>query len=479
VIAAAAVMTAILIGYPMLVAPALSVKAPPSATPKYIFIFLADGGGLAQLELTRQYSQHVHNAGLVITDKIMKEGTVGLMTTHAANSLSTDSAAAATALACGCKAKIGMLGICEDGSQPKSALELAKANGMRIGLITNAAVYDATPAAFSTHLSGRSKYSEIIDQYLRLEPDILMGGGRNVFLPAVKTGSRRWDLKDMIGLFEQKGYTYVSKKAELLAAGGPKILGLFSMEEMSFEIDRDQSVEPSIYDMTAAAIRSLREHNSRGFAVLIESENIDSAAHWTDVASLVRDFREFDRAVGLAYEFYRAHPAETLILIVSDHDTGGLGLIQGLKDLRSTRDSNRAVATPVDLKKIESIPISLKRASEILGPNPTAASIDHLMETYFKGFSLAPDFKEQMIKRQPFSRSIFSDPIKNGLGMMVANNTQAYWLTTAHTHQPVFVAALGTGADKFGGYQDNAEFGKKLRNILEHDARGRQASGKH
>jgi alkaline phosphatase len=51
--------------------------------------------------------------------------------------------------------------------------------------------------------------------------------------------------------------------------------------------------------------------------------------------------------------------------------------------------------------------------------------------------------------------------------MMVANNTQAYWQTTSHTNHPVFVAALGPGAEKFRGYQDNTDFGKNLKAILE------------
>src|SRR5262249_9552551 len=81
--------------------------------------------------------------------------------------------------------------------------------------------------------------------------------------------------------------------------------------------------------------------------------------------------------------------------------------------------------------------------------------------------TLPPDYKEAIIKRQPISRTIFVDPTINALGMMIANNTQAYWLTTAHTNQPVFVAALGAGAEQFRGYQDNADFGKKLKALLE------------
>src|SRR5918996_2887103 len=89
------------------IAAAAQREAAAPVAPKYVFLFLADGAGITHMEITRQYNRVVHNEGLVISDKIMKEGTVGLMTTHAADSLSTDSAAAATAMASGCKANNG------------------------------------------------------------------------------------------------------------------------------------------------------------------------------------------------------------------------------------------------------------------------------------------------------------------------------------------------------------------------------------
>jgi alkaline phosphatase len=438
-----------------------------SAAPKYIFLFLADGAGIAHMEITRQYNRVVHNEGLVIVDRIMKEGTLGLLTTDAADSLSTDSAAAATALASGCKAKLGALGICADGSVPKTAMEIAKENGMRVGLVTNAAIYDASPAAFVNHVPNRRNYAAILNRYLELEPDVLFGGGKEQFLPKSQPGSRRSDETDLIAAFTKKGYLQVSNRQELEQAQGGKALGLFSSGDMSFEIDRNKQSEPSVYDMTQAVIRLLHNGNPHGFFVFIENENVDTASHQTDIASMIRDYREFDRAVGLAYEFYKKYPRETLILVTSDHETGGLGFTLALKDLSSTRGSNQVAATIDDLKKLDSIPISLKKASGILGPNPTGEAIDNLMKEYFKGFTLAPDYKEAIIKRKPISRSIFIDPTINALGMMIANNTQAYWLTTAHTNQPVFVAALGAGAEKFKGYQDNADFGKKLKALLE------------
>jgi alkaline phosphatase len=451
------------------ISPPLLSQTPAAAsrTPKYVFLFLADGAGIAHMEIARQYSRQIHNEGFVIVDKIIKEGAVGLMTTHAADALSTDSAAAATALAVGCKANIAALGVCADGTVPASSMELAKQRGMKLALVTNAAVYDASPAAFVCHVPNRRDYATIVTRYLDLEPDLVLGGGKDQFLPKSQPGSRRGDEMDIIGAFEKKGFRHVTNKAELDNAERGKILGLFSQRDMSFEIDRDKNNEPSIYDMTRAAIRVLNNKNPRGFFAFIESENIDSAGHLSDIASVIHDYREFDRAVGLAYEFYRKYPRETLIIVTSDHETGGLGFTLGLKDLTSTKPENYAVGTTEDFKKIQSIGISLRHASQILGRNLTGEAVDKLMNEHFRGFTLAPEFKEAIIKRQPTSRTLFTDPIAQALGAMVANNTQAYWQTSGHTNQPVMVAALGVGSERFKGYYDNADFGKKLKAIIE------------
>lgn len=366
--------------------------------PRYIFIFLADGAGITHLEVSRMYSQRFpeEKGGRVISDKIMREGFLGLITTHSADSLITDSAAAATAMAAGCKAKNRAVGICADGSVPKTVLELAQEKGWRIGLATNSTIYDATPAAFASHVDSRRLFSSIVDQYLRLEPDLLLGGGRDHFLPEDQPGGQRKDQKDVITLFQKKGYRYASTKNELLEAKGPRVLGLFSLGPMSLEKDRDPKTEPSIYDMTHAALRILQRDLTRGFAILIENEHIDSAAHSSDTLSLILDFRELDRAVGLAYEFYKSHPEETLILVTSDHETGGL-ILRSRKTLRSLLGS---------------------QLSDLLGHES-------------------------------------------------AKDAEVYWSTTGHTSQPVFVGALGVGAERFRGYQDNTDFAKHLLALLQ------------
>jgi alkaline phosphatase len=447
----------------------LTVAQPrsPATTPKYVFLFLSDGGGMAHLEIARQYRRQILNENFVIVDKIMKEGSVGVMTTHAADSLSTDSAAAATALAGGCKANLGALGVCADGTIPVSAMELARRRGMRLALITNATVYDASPAAFVCHVPNRRDFPAILSRYLDLAPDVLMGGGKEQFVAKRQHGSFHDDEADALGAFLKKNYHLVENKTELERVNSGKLLGLFAAKDMSFEIDRDKTREPSIYDMTRAALKVLHDHNPHGFFAFIESENIDTASHLSDITSVIHEYREFDRAVGLAYEFYRKYPRETLILVTSDHETGGLGFTLALKDLSSTTASNQVAGTVEDFKKLQSIDISLQKAAQILGPQPNPEAIEKMMREHFRGFTLAPEFKDAMIRRQPLSRTLFGNITANTLGLMVANNTQIYWQNSAHTNQPVLIAALGASAEKFRGYYDNADFGRKLKAVIE------------
>jgi alkaline phosphatase len=446
---------------------ALGQPRPSFGTPKYVFLFLSDGAGMAHLEIARQYTRHIHNEGFTIVDKIVKEGAIGVMTTHAADSLSTDSAAAATAMANGCKANIGGLGICADGTIPTSAMDLAKRRGMNLAVITTAAIYDSSPAAFLCHVPNRRDYPAILSRYLEMDPMILMGGGKDQFVRKDRPADRSADNNDMFAAFEKRGYIIVSNKQELAKASRSKVLGLFGQRDLPFELDRDKATEPSVADMTRAAIRLLHDQSPKGFFAFIESENTDSASHLSDVASLIQDYREFDRAVGVAYEFYRKYPRETLILVASDHETGGLGFTQALKDLSSTRFENQAAGTTADFKKLQGIKISLRKATERLGRNPTSESVDKLMHDHFPGFTLAPEYKDAIIKRQPISRTLFTDPVAQALGAMVANNIQAYWQTSTHTNAPVLVAALGIGAERFKGYYDNAEFGVKLKKLFE------------
>ena len=228
-----------------------------------------------------------------------------MLTVHSADSFVTDSAAAATAMSIGHKTNNGMTGMTPDGTRMSTVMEAAKSAGKRIGLVTTAAVHDATPAAFAAHAKSRREAQAIVDQFLALEPDVLLGGGRDFFLPKGTGGGRRTDGRDVLAAFGARGYDVVQTPAALGEARGRRLVGLFADEDLDHEIDRDAKEQPSTAEMTAAALRVLSADNPNGFVLLVENEGIDTAGHRNDAAALMRDLWALDDALQVVLEFQR------------------------------------------------------------------------------------------------------------------------------------------------------------------------------
>jgi alkaline phosphatase len=251
--------------------------AAAAPVPKNIIILFADGAAATQWELGRYTSRELRNRPFAVTDSVFTRGTIGLLSTYSADSAVTDSAAAASAMSTGYKTDNDMVGVTPDAKPVTTLLEMAKARGKRIGIVTTAAVHDASPAAFSVHAKSRRESQTIVDQYLALEPDVLMGGGRDYFLPKGRGAGERSDGKDLIGAFAAKGYEVVQAPDGLARAREPRLLALFADEDMDHEIDRDPRKEPSPSQMAAAALRVLASDNPNGFVLFFEDENPDTA----------------------------------------------------------------------------------------------------------------------------------------------------------------------------------------------------------
>ncbi|MCI0370253.1 MAG: alkaline phosphatase [candidate division NC10 bacterium] len=456
-----AVLTLVLLMGAMVV----SGVAAAATAPRNVIILFADGIGTAHVEIARLYNRHIHNAGLTITDVIMRQGSLGLMTSHPVEAIATDSAAAGSAMFTGIKTTIGTISMTPDGKPARTVAEAARAAGKRVGIVTTATVYDASPAAFSVHAKSRRDTQAIVDQYLTLGLDVILGGGRDFFLPTGTGEGNRKDGKDLIAAFRGQGYSYAATLPELKAATAKKLLGLFAWGGMAFEIDRDPAVEPSIRDMTEAALRTLAQDSPNGFVVLLETENTDTAAHRNDIAALVHAVREFDAAVKIAYDFYSRAPNETLLIVTSDHETGGLTVTYAQTEM-TTSGSKRFYAAPEHLKLVSGITVSLDKARDILGKKPDPAALDALVRKHFPGFTLDADLREAILGQKMLERNC-TYPTQCALGRMVARQTGIYWGTSGHSAQPVFVAAVGPGSDRFQGYMDNTEFGKALLGLLD------------
>ena len=144
-----------------------------------------------------------------------------------------------------------------NGSAVTTLLELAKKAGKSVGAVTTTTVTHATPAATYAHICNRNGENAIAAQAvpggagynsaLGDGLDVLLGGGRQFFLPTA-AGGKRTDGRDLTAEFVTKGYTYVANKTQFDAAAASstkKLVGLFTSSHMSYDIDRDSSVEPS------------------------------------------------------------------------------------------------------------------------------------------------------------------------------------------------------------------------------------------
>lgn len=432
--------------------------------PKNIIILFADGVAPVQWDFGRHSSAVLRRQPFATTDTVFREGTLGLLATQPHGTYVTDSAAAASAMSTGYKVVNGAVSITPDGTPRKTVMQAAKAAGKRIGLVTTATVYDATPAAFSINAQSRRDSQLLVDLLLALEPDVLMGGGADHFLPKGAPGGMRSDGKDIIAAFRAKGHDVARNAAELKASAGAKLLGLFADEDMDFDVDRDPAKEPSVAEMAAGALKALARNNANGFVLLIENENTDTASHANDAAALMRALWAFDDAVKVALEFQRRNP-DTLLIITGDHETGGFSPTYALRDLSTLSSKNRFYAGDEQLRMLERITMSLNMVKEQLGKKPSGEVLDRLIAKHFPGFRLDSDLRELLLNSKTIERN-FSYLPQNILGRMVARQTGFYWGTSGHTPEPVAVGAIGPGAERFRGFQDNTDFGKHLHQLI-------------
>ena len=435
-----------------------------SSTPRNIIIMFGDGAAPTQWDFGRYSSRVLRGQSFATTDVVFREGTLGLLATSPHGPYVTDSAAAASAMSTGVKVENGAISVAPDGKPLRTVMQAAKAAGKRIGLVTTATVYDATPAAFAVNAKSRRDSQVLVDLIRALEPDVLMGGGADYFLPEAVPGGKRKDGRDVIAEFRVRGYQVARNTAELNAAAGAKLLALFADDDMDFEVDRDPVKEPTTAEMAAAALKTLAQQSPNGFVLLVENENIDTAGHTNDASALMRALWAFDDAVKVALEFQRRNP-DTLVVVTGDHETGGFSPTYALKDLSSIASSNRFYAGDEQLRMLGGITMSFTMLVEKLGKTPTGETLDALLAKHFPGFRLDPDLRQLILERKALDRSHSYVP-QNALGRMIARQTGCYWGTSGHTPEPVAVGAVGPGAELFRGFQDNTDFGRHLHRLI-------------
>lgn len=332
---------------------------------KNLILMIGDGMGAQQVGMLEEYARRSpanmakvsNTTGL---QQIANNGTVGLslnapMGDHP--SLVVDSACSATQLATGQGSISEAVGLDDNGNAVETILEKAKKVGKATGLISDTRLTHATPAAFASHQPHRKYENEIAAQYIDHDNvDVLLGGGARHWIPAtdfealaaqlnapshVIKKSKRDDERNLVLEAKAKGYDLAFTKAQMLAATGTKLLGLFDDSAMNDGIlnsacqngdERAKCLdEPTLKDMTLKALDILSQDED-GFFLMVEGGQIDWAGHVNDAGWMLHELLKFDAAVAAVYEWVKDRD-DTLVLVTADHETGSFGFSYSRSDL--------------------------------------------------------------------------------------------------------------------------------------------------
>lgn len=470
--------------------------AEPMKTPKYIFFFIGDGMSFPQLTALEFYRGTLEDSftGTVAnpTPDNQPRSTsllfttfpvLGTANTYDASKFITDSAAASTALATGFKALDGGVGVdAFNAPHPSIAHLLKKEKNYKIGIVTNVSLDHATPAGFYAHQVNRNMAYEIGLDLIKSDFDYFGGGGFRK--PRGNDGKH----PDLVELARNAGYRFINSTAafvNLKPRSDQKVLAINAILEttytsMEYKIDRKPG-DLTIADYTEKGIELLM--NNTGFFMMIEGGKIDWACHANDAATVIHDMIDFEDAVAVAYDFYKKHPGDTLIVVTGDHETGGFSMGFGVTGydtffsvLTNQKISGSKYAeTFVRRYREEQIPFDtvLQDLEELFGLylpesdkaaiNPRAVLLQHDVVLLHRGYleSLIP-FNERPHR---MSDLYAHEPLQIAVTHILNNKAGLGWTSTSHTGLPAGVYAIGAGQELFAGQYDNTEIPKKMMQL--------------
>lgn len=442
-------------------APAPVAPSTVDARARNLIFMVADGMSAGTLSVLEIYSRRALGRSSEWFSLMARPGARRALTaTHSLDSIVTDSAAAASAWGIGRKVNNHAVNITPDGQAPAPLLVLARDSGRRTGLVTTTRVTHATPAGFIANVPDRDLEADIADQVLDRRADVVLGGGAS-FFPAARL-ARRPDLRvvrtraDLLARDAQPTGADSPRAARSPAAAptpARPLLGLFTAGHMSMEIDRasagDASTEPSLADMTAAAIALLADAPT-GFVLQVEGGRVDHAAHSNDAGALLHDMLAFDRAVAVAAAF-AAPRDDTLLIVTTDHGNANPGLTfygargdRGLDTLAKAAHSFEWIGTQLDRAGSRAA-----RADAI--PDVVAAAAGVTLS------DLEARTLQRAVRKEPVDPFAAANELTSVIGSVLANHTGLAFMSPNHTADFVEITAIGPGADAIPPVHDNTD----------------------
>lgn len=447
---------------------------------KYVFLFIGDGMSTPHRMVADEYARAIGYGELAMNNLTYQSTT----RTRSANALVTDSAAAATAIACGEKANNGSLGVSPTGERLESVAEFAHKRGKKVGVMTTVTITHATPAGFYAHRKSRSETYRIGLDLVDSGFDFFAGGGLGGMENSVKDELYRGNVFD---LARNAGYTIVTNKIEFAALppNSGKVWGVFSKGRLDYAIDWSDR-QPSLADMVTKATELLEGPD--GFFIMAEGGTVDYGAHANDAAAVLNDVIALDKAVKAALVFRDKHPDETLIVVTGDHETGGMAMgfagtgynfyVHLLARQKVSAESFSAEFTKLIKKRPELtfdevLPMLKDRFGFVLNAADVKSADDKLMlltkrdmADLKKAFANDIEFvkagKKETTAHDVARRLKFAATAKR----IIDNHASVGWSTGDHTALPTMTTAIGVGAERFTGFLENSDISRRLKDLL-------------
>jgi alkaline phosphatase len=409
--------------------PAVAQESAPEKGKKSVILFIGDGMGTSQVTLGRLGARELGQPY-----NLDRLPVVGLASTRSANNRVTDSAASATALACGVKTNNQMIAQDPAGTPLQTILEVAHASSYGTGLVTTTRITHATPGSFAAHVKHRYNEGGIAEQLsTKGYPEVLIGGGAKKFKA------------EHLDAFRANGYEVVLEPSGLAGAKGDKLAAFVSKSHVPYKADGGARV--TLSDMTQKAVGMLAKKGP--FFLMVEGGRIDHACHGHDAVGAMHEQLEFDAAVGWALDRAKKDP-NLLIVVTADHATGAMGISE-LVQVQKILDGGASTEELAKIRKPEALAAAVKKAY---------------------GFELSAEEMARVFeqpKNKYWARTTLGHFVSQHLGVYFYDlDDQQTKMTNTHGHDgadvPVF--AFGPGAEAFAGSYENTEIPKTIVAIL-------------
>lgn len=459
---------------------ALAAVSLQAAAPKYVFLFIGDGMSTPQRMVTEDFSRATGRGELAMNAFPYQTNT----RTKSANAIITDSAAAATAIACGEKSDNGKVGVRPDGSRVESVAEVAHKTGMKVGIVTTVTVVHATPAGFYAHRRDRGLSYQIALDLIASGFEYFAASGVYDKFDDKKDPEYRGNVFD---LARQAGcaVTIDDKAAWAALKPGSRSWSVFGASGMQFAIDADGS-QPTLAELVSKGIEVL--DGPSGFFLMCEGGKVDYAGHANDAATDVHEILALDGAVKVALAFQDRHPDETLVVVTGDHETGGMsmgfaGLDGKFRVEVLDRQKISAERFSGDIKKLitdrkgeiafdEVKPLLSEKFGFVFREDAKGKEKDPLLLTERDEKALRDAFAKDVenvrnklkdtTAHDVRRRYVFAQAAKNVLNAHAGIG----WSSFSHTALPTLTTAKGPGAEILVGMKENSDLGSRLKGLL-------------